>query len=67
MRQRIDNTPLSDIGAELRDVIVGKDNKAPQGAGGDNMTFLIVDLNSKKRTKCYSNEHSAITIDVECA
>ena len=31
------------------------------------MTFLIVDLKSKKRLKLYSNEHNAIPIDVECA
>jgi len=66
--QRIDNTPLSDIGVELLDKIVSKDPRATQGIGGDNMTFLIVDLKSKKRTKFYSNEQqSAIPIDVECA
>jgi len=67
VRQRIDNTPLSDIGVELLDKIVSKDPRATQGIGGDNMTFLIVDLKSKKRSKLYSNEHHANPIDVECA
>lgn len=49
VRQRIDTTPLCDIGVAMLDSIVSEDPRASQGIGGDNMTCLIVDLKSKQR------------------
>jgi len=51
VRQRIDHTSLEDIGTQLLDDIVSKDPRATQGIGGDNMTFLLVDLRTKSRNK----------------
>lgn len=50
VRQRIDHTSLTDIGTQLLDDIVSKDPRATQGIGGDNMTFLLVDLKSASRS-----------------
>merc|ERR1711862_321139 len=58
VRQRIETTPLADIGAEMLDRIVSKDPRVTQGIGGDNMTCLIVDLKSTNRQiYCYSSSN----------
>jgi len=49
VRERIDTKTPTEIGVEMLDDIISKDPRASQGIGGDNMTFMIVDLLPHKR------------------
>jgi serine/threonine protein phosphatase PrpC len=46
---RINDYTPTEIGTMMLNSIISKDPRASQGIGGDNMTILIIDLQSSKR------------------
>lgn len=47
---RIDTKSPKEIGTEMLDEIISVDPRKTQGIGGDNMTVMIIDLQSQKRS-----------------
>mmetsp|Transcript_113467 Transcript_113467/g.169738 ORF Transcript_113467/g.169738 Transcript_113467/m.169738 type:complete len:526 (-) Transcript_113467:28-1605(-) len=49
VRERIDEKLPTEIGAEMLDTIISDDPRVTQGIGGDNMTVMIIDLQTASR------------------
>lgn len=48
---RIDSKSPTEIGREMLDEIISDDPRVTQGIGGDNMTVMIIDLQSSNRSR----------------
>jgi serine/threonine protein phosphatase PrpC len=49
VRNRIDRMSPTDIGIEMLNEIISEDPRVTQGLGGDNMTIMVIDLQSQSR------------------
>eukprot|EP00536_Pseudo-nitzschia_multiseries_P012113 jgi/Psemu1/244287/estExt_Genewise1.C_4450029 len=51
VKSRIDTKSPTEIGREMLDQIISDDPRVSQGIGGDNMTIMIVDFQTAKRSR----------------
>jgi protein phosphatase 1G len=49
VHERIDEKLTTEIGIEMLDTIISEDPRVTQGLGGDNMTIMVIDLQSASR------------------
>lgn len=59
VKSRIDTKSPTEIGREMLDQIISDDPRVTQGIGGDNMTIMIIDFQSTKRSRCAADIASA--------
>mmetsp|Transcript_4946 Transcript_4946/g.10411 ORF Transcript_4946/g.10411 Transcript_4946/m.10411 type:complete len:633 (-) Transcript_4946:318-2216(-) len=56
VKSRIDTKSPTEIGIEMLDTIISDDPRVTQGIGGDNMTVMIIDLQTSKRSRKIASE-----------